>query len=107
MQTFIQDDKSIGSVTIFRDITQEKKNQARIEHLAYCDALTDLPNRKLLLNRLSLALKSTRSFEFGGLLFIDLDNFKTLNDTYGHDMGDKLLQKLPLGYNHNFAHVIT
>lgn len=95
--SFIQDDKSIGSVTIFRDITQEKKNQARIEHLAYYDALTDLPNRKLLLNRLSLALKeSTRSFEFGGLLFIDLDNFKTLNDTYGHDMGDKLLQEVAL-----------
>lgn len=95
--SFIQDDKSIGSVIIFRDITQEKKNQAMIEHLAYYDALTDLPNRKLLLNRLLHALKeSNRSLEFGGLLFIDLDNFKTLNDTYGHDMGDKLLQEVAL-----------
>ena len=93
--SFIQDDKSVGSVTIFRDITQEKQDQETIEHLAYYDALTDLPNRKLLLDRLSTAIKeSTRSLEFSGLLFIDLDDFKILNDTYGHNMGDNLLQKV-------------
>lgn len=95
--SFIQDDKSVGSVMIFRDITQEKKDKKQIEHLAYYDALTDLPNRKLLLDRLSLTIKeSSRSLEFGGLLFIDLDDFKTLNDTYGHDRGDKLLQEVAL-----------
>lgn len=95
--SFIQDDKSIGSVTIFRDISQEKKDKESIEHLAYYDALTDLPNRKLLLNRLSLSIKeSSRNLDFGGLLFIDLDKFKRLNDTHGHDMGDKLLQEVAL-----------
>ncbi|MBV5278129.1 MAG: diguanylate cyclase [Campylobacteraceae bacterium] len=94
---FIQNGKSIGSVMIFRDITQEKKNQDMIEHLAYYDSLTELPNRKLLLDRLTTALyNSRRSLEFGGLLFIDLDNFKALNDDKGHDMGDKLLQEVAL-----------
>lgn len=66
-----------------------------IEHLAYYDALTDLPNRKLLLNRLAVSIKeSDRNLDFGGLLFIDLDNFKILNDTHGHDMGDKFLQEV-------------
>ena len=93
--SFIQDDKSIGSVTIFRDITEEKKDKELIEHLAYYDALTDLPNRKLLLNRLAVSIKeSDRNLDFGGLLFIDLDNFKILNDTHGHDMGDKFLQEV-------------
>lgn len=93
--SFIRNDKSIGSVTSFRDMTQEKKDKLLIEHLAYYDTLTDLPNRQLLLNRLSISIKeSCRSHDFGGLLFIDLDYFKTLNDTYGHDIGDKLLQEV-------------
>ena len=94
---FIQGDKSIGSVVIIRDITQEKKDKELIEHLAYYDALTDLPNRKLLLDRLSQAISiSSRSLEFCGLLFIDLDNFKTLNDTQGHDVGDALLKEVAI-----------
>ena len=84
-----------GIVVIFRDITVEKKDKEMIEHLAYYDALTDLPNRKLLLDRLSSALSHThRSREFGGILFLDLDNFKILNDTKGHNIGDILLKEV-------------
>ncbi|MDD3324583.1 MAG: diguanylate cyclase [Sulfurospirillaceae bacterium] len=74
---------------------KEKHDRCIIEHLAYYDALTDLPNRKLLLDRLGCVVAMrNRNPEYGGLLFIDLDNFKTLNDTQGHDIGDKLLCKV-------------
>jgi diguanylate cyclase (GGDEF)-like protein/PAS domain S-box-containing protein len=77
------------------DITLRKATAEEIEHLAFYDPLTRLPNRRLLLNRLNPALASThRSGRKGALLYIDLDNFKTLNDTLGHDMGDLLLQQV-------------
>lgn len=92
---FVEDGMTTGIVVIFRDITTEKKDKEMIEHLAYYDALTDLPNRKLLLDRLSSALSQThRSHEFGGVLFLDLDNFKILNDTKGHNIGDILLKEV-------------
>lgn len=76
------------------DITEQKEASDQIEQLAFYDPLTNLPNRRLLKDRLHLALAgSTRSKRYGALLFIDLDNFKTLNDTLGHDMGDLLLQQ--------------
>lgn len=82
-------------VAVGRDITQRKNAEDMIRHLAFYDALTDLPNRQLLLDRLQRALaESTRTGQFGALLFIDLDNFKILNDTLGHHMGDQLLQKV-------------
>ncbi|MES2323085.1 MAG: EAL domain-containing protein [Pseudomonadota bacterium] len=69
--------------------------EQEIRSLAFYDPLTHLPNRRLLLERLRHAmLSSSRSGRIGGLLFIDLDNFKTLNDTLGHDMGDLLLQQV-------------
>ena len=75
------------------DITVSKAAAAEIERLAFYDPLTGLPNRRLLVDRLKLALAaSKRSERKGALLFIDLDNFKILNDTLGHDMGDMLLQ---------------
>ena len=75
------------------DISQRKAAEAAIEHLAYYDALTHLPNRRLLLDRLQHAIAaSARSHQYGAVLFIDLDNFKTLNDTRGHDVGDALLR---------------
>ncbi len=75
------------------DITQRKKAEREIEALAFFDYLTHLPNRVLLLDHLKQAmLASHRSGVFGALLFIDLDRFKALNDSHGHDKGDLLLQ---------------
>lgn len=77
------------------DITQQKTALDQLEHLAFYDPLTDLPNRQLLKDRLRLAMAaSARSRKYGALLFIDLDNFKTLNDTLGHNIGDLLLQQV-------------
>lgn len=77
------------------DITQRKAAADEIERLAFYDPLTKLPNRRLLYDRLKAALAtSRRNRRNGALLFIDLDNFKTLNDTLGHDMGDLLLQQV-------------
>lgn len=82
-------------VAIFRDITLSKASADEIERLAFYDSLTKLPNRRLMLNRLTPALAcSSRNGRKGALLFIDLDNFKTLNDNYGHDKGDDLLQQV-------------
>lgn len=79
-------------VAAFLDITQRKQAEADIHTLAFYDALTGLPNRRLLLDRLEQALLSSRRRnKLGALMFIDLDNFKTLNDTRGHDVGDSLL----------------
>ncbi len=79
------------------DITERKEAEEKIQHLAFYDPLTQLPNRRLLMDRLQQALaSSTRSGRMGALLFIDLDHFKTLNDTLGHDIGDQLLQQVAL-----------
>jgi diguanylate cyclase (GGDEF)-like protein/PAS domain S-box-containing protein len=77
------------------DITQRKAAELEIKQLAFYDALTLLPNRLLLMDRLRHALAATaRTGREGALLFIDLDNFKTLNDTLGHHVGDLLLQQV-------------
>ena len=77
------------------DISQRKKDEERITQLAFYDQLTGLANRTLLLERLKQAMtSSTRNKKYAALLFIDLDNFKTLNDTLGHDMGDLLLKQV-------------
>lgn len=82
-------------VGTFNDITLRKKAEDEIRHLAFYDPLTQLPNRRLLMDRLEQALATvTRHRRKGALLFIDLDNFKTLNDTLGHDQGDLLLQQV-------------
>jgi len=79
-------------VGIFIDITERKLNEERIHKLAFYDALTQLPNRRLLVERLRLALfASQRNHNHGALMFMDIDRFKTLNDTQGHDIGDQLL----------------
>jgi diguanylate cyclase (GGDEF)-like protein/PAS domain S-box-containing protein len=77
------------------DITERKAADEKIQHLAFYDPLTGLPNRRLLIDRLGHALASSkRTGKQGALLFIDLDNFKSLNDTLGHDVGDLLLQQV-------------
>jgi diguanylate cyclase (GGDEF)-like protein/PAS domain S-box-containing protein len=85
----------IGFRTSGRDITERKIADERIKELAFFDALTGLPNRTLLLDNLKQAIaESARHDTSGALLFIDLDHFKTLNDTLGHDKGDLLLQEV-------------
>jgi diguanylate cyclase (GGDEF)-like protein/PAS domain S-box-containing protein len=82
-------------VATLTDITERKQAADEIEHLAFYDSLTQLPNRRLLLDRLKRALAaSARSGRDGGLLFLDLDHFKTLNDSLGHAIGDMLLQQV-------------
>jgi diguanylate cyclase (GGDEF)-like protein/PAS domain S-box-containing protein len=79
----------VGTMT---DITARKAAEAEIKHLAFYDALTQLPNRRLLQDRLTYAMASSkRSGRYGALMFLDLDNFKPLNDNYGHGAGDALL----------------
>jgi diguanylate cyclase (GGDEF)-like protein/PAS domain S-box-containing protein len=76
------------------DITERKLAEEKINALAFYDQLTNLPNRTLLLDRLNQSMAtSARKTEYGALLFIDLDNFKTLNDTQGHEIGDQLLKE--------------
>jgi diguanylate cyclase (GGDEF)-like protein/PAS domain S-box-containing protein len=82
-------------VATLTDITMNKAAADEIEHLAFYDSLTHLPNRRLLLDRLNHALAaSARNGRQGALLFLDLDHFKTLNDSRGHDVGDLLLQQV-------------
>jgi PAS domain S-box-containing protein len=82
-------------VGTFSDITERISATQKIEQLAFYDALTGLPNRRMLVDRLQQALaSSSRSGKAGALLFLDLDHFKTINDTLGHHMGDLLLQQV-------------
>ncbi len=84
-------------VVMTRDITGRKTAKSEIRRLAFYDPLTDLPNRRLLQDRLEHALTATgRRHNLGALLLIDLDNFKALNDTWGHDKGDLLLKQVAL-----------
>ncbi|MGC9457329.1 MAG: EAL domain-containing protein [Halothiobacillaceae bacterium] len=92
---FRPDGKRKGLVMIGRDVTEQRAATARAEHLAYHDALTGLPNRLLLRDRLTRALKTAhRDQHIGALLQLDLDHFKTVNDARGHEVGDLLLQAM-------------
>ena len=82
-------------VAIMQDITERKQVEEQILNLAFHDALTQLPNRRLLSDRLGQTMAaSKRSGRYGALMFLDLDNFKSLNDTHGHGVGDLLLIKV-------------
>lgn len=80
---------------VLNDVTERQYANQHIHHLAYYDALTDLPNQRLLMDRLTQALaQAHRENELVGVVFIDLDNFKVVNDTLGHSAGDMLLKEV-------------
>ncbi len=87
------DNKVEHYVATFRDITERKASEAKILHQAFNDALTDLPNRRLLQDRLKQAIsRANRHSHTGAILFLDLDHFKRINDSLGHHIGDILLK---------------
>jgi diguanylate cyclase (GGDEF)-like protein/PAS domain S-box-containing protein len=95
--TLVRDEQGAATsiLCINTDITQRKAAEQKIQRLAFYDSLTQLPNRLLLLERLQQAISvADPQQRVGALLFIDLDNFKNLNDTLGHDKGDLLLKQV-------------
>ncbi|WP_245727746.1 sensor domain-containing protein [Nitrosovibrio tenuis] len=85
----------IGASKIARDITEAKESQARMQHLAHYDSLTGLPNRILLADRLKSAIADAARYSHRlALLFVDLDRFKLVNDSLGHEIGDQLLKNV-------------
>jgi diguanylate cyclase (GGDEF)-like protein/PAS domain S-box-containing protein len=85
----------LGYIGHCLDLTQVKRAEAQVAHLAYHDALSGLPNRALFQDRLTQAMAAARrSQRFGALMFVDLDHFKRINDVYGHGMGDAVLKEV-------------
>jgi diguanylate cyclase (GGDEF)-like protein/PAS domain S-box-containing protein len=88
-------------VVTLRDITRQRQDEEEIRRLAFYDPLTNLPNRRLLMDRVRQAMvNSARLGQHGALMFLDLDHFKLLNDTLGHDVGDELLQQVAYRLRH-------
>ena len=91
------DNQMLGALGVNRNITERKNETARLNHLAHYDQLTKVPNRYLLLDRLShLITQSERNDYKFALLFIDIDKFKLINDTKGHIFGDQVLKEVAL-----------
>lgn len=87
--------EKITFVGLIRDITRSRESEQEIRRLAFFDSLTGLPNRRLLTDRLKHAMQtSIRTGRYMALMFLDMDHFKQLNDTLGHDIGDELLQQV-------------
>ena len=88
-------DRVVNYICLLSDISERKRAEAQVKYLAHHDVLTGLPNRGLLCDRLEMAVKlAKREGNLVGVLFLDLDRFKTINDSLGHDTGDKLLQQV-------------
>ncbi len=96
--TRVRDEKTRAPkaiLAIWTDITELRRDQEKVQFLAFHDQLTQLPNRVALMDRLNHShAASNRNGQHGALIFLDLDNFKVLNDTFGHDAGDLLLQQV-------------
>lgn len=91
-----------GTYGVARDVTERKRNEEMISHQAYHDVLTDLPNRVLYRDRLELALSQAKRNQTElAVMFVDLDRFKRVNDSLGHQIGDKLLQQVALRLKKN------
>ncbi|MFA5825926.1 MAG: CBS domain-containing protein [Gallionellaceae bacterium] len=91
----LDSDEITHFIAVKQDISERKQAEAQIYNLAFFDALTRLPNRRLLNDRLDQTMAaSKRSGRYGALMFMDLDNFKPLNDVHGHEVGDLLLQEV-------------
>ncbi|WP_181880968.1 diguanylate cyclase domain-containing protein [Crenobacter cavernae] len=89
----VREGQRIGAVVAFSDISERKRLEATLQREATYDALTDLPNRRLFMDRLQQAIdRAQRNDKAGAVLFMDLDGFKQINDAYGHDVGDQILQ---------------
>ena len=82
-----------GIVVTFEDITEKLLAEEKIRHLAHYDALTNLPNRVAFYDQMDTIMKHLRRAESIGVLSLDLDHFKAVNDTLGHPIGDRLLQE--------------
>jgi diguanylate cyclase (GGDEF)-like protein/PAS domain S-box-containing protein len=94
------DGESIGFRGVMRDITERKKNEEIIAFMAFHDPLTGLPNRRLFDDRISFALEYVkRNNKKMAIMLMDLDKFKEINDTLGHQMGDKLLKEVSIRIN--------
>jgi diguanylate cyclase (GGDEF)-like protein/PAS domain S-box-containing protein len=90
-----QNGQVTGAVMVFRDVSEARAAELKLSHLAHHDILTDLPNRTLLIDRLNHAIAlAQRHGNQVGVLFLDLDRFKPINDSLGHAIGDKLLQEV-------------
>lgn len=90
----IVDGEVRGFFVLVSDITVIKEAEAVVRNMAYIDSLTNLPNRRLLSDRLQQSMaNSKRGGEFGAVMFLDMDNFKSLNDSWGHEAGDALLSE--------------
>ncbi len=103
-----QEDGSILWNGFITDVTEKKQAEARIHQLAFYDDLTGLPNRRLFKDRIGRAFAAaSRDQQYGALLYLDLDDFKSLNDTLGHSFGDKLLRSLADILSSNFRETDT
>ena len=103
----LMDERMVTIITV-TDITQQRKTEAHLSTLAYHDMLTSLPNRQLFDDRLNQEIARAERNSTGlGLLFLDLDKFKPVNDRYGHDIGDKLLQQVAVRLKSSLREVDT